>query len=112
MENGETLIEGACREVREEVQAEVVIDHLHTIYNITHVDQVYFLFLAHLKNKDFKAGDETSDVRLFAPEEIPWNDLAFYSNYFALRKYLDEPDYTGVHYGDNERYKELLAKHS
>lgn len=40
MENSETVKEGAKREVREEVKAEVEIIRLHTIYNVLHVNQV------------------------------------------------------------------------
>lgn len=104
MENGETVMQGAAREVWEETQAKVIIDRLHTIYNIHHVNQVYLLFLAHLEQPKFGAGDETSEVRLFDLEDIPWNDLAFYSNHFALRHYLAAPDFKGVHHGDNKHY--------
>jgi len=110
MENGETLKQGAMREVWEETRAEVSIERLHTIYNITHVNQVYFLFLARLERPVFKANDETLDVRLFGMDEIPWSELAFYSNSFALKRYLADPHYQGVHHGDNEAYQALLAQ--
>lgn len=110
MENGETLQAGAAREVLEETGAEVIIERLHTIYNITHVNQVYFLFLARLEQPIFEARDETLAVRLFELEEIPWSELAFYSNIFALKQYIANPTYEGVHYGDNEVYRALLAE--
>lgn len=104
MENGETVKEGAAREVWEEVQAKVNIRHLHTVYNILHVNQVYLLFVAELTEPIFGAGDETSDVRLFAMDEIPWDDLAFHSNVFALEQYIKDPTSTSVHHGDNRAY--------
>lgn len=110
MENGETLQAGAAREVREETGAEVVIEYLHTIYNITHVHQVYFLFLARLEQPIFEARDETLEVRLFDLDEIPWSELAFYSNIFALKQYIAQPTYAGVHHGDNEVYRALFAQ--
>lgn len=105
MENGETVMQGAAREVWEETRAKVVIERLHTVYNIHHVNQVYFLFLAQLEGNSFSAGDETTEARLFELEDIPWKDLAFYSNHFALRHYIADPSYQGVHHGDNEEYK-------
>lgn len=110
MENNETLKEGAAREVWEEAKARVKINRLHSIYNIMHVNQVYFLFLAELTEPIFAASDETSDVRLFALDEIPWDDLAFYSNVFALKKYLENPTFQGVHHGDNNAYMSELPE--
>ena len=44
------------------------------------------------------AGDETLETALFARHEIPWDDIAFRSGYFALRKYLeDDGKNNGVH---------------
>jgi ADP-ribose pyrophosphatase YjhB (NUDIX family) len=104
MENGETIKEGAAREVREEVRAKVEIQQLHTVYNILHVNQMYCLFLAKLTEPLFEAGDETADVRLFGLDEIPWDDLAFHSNVFSIEKYIEDPTFKGVHYGDNRAY--------
>lgn len=77
MENGETLDAGALRETLEEACARVNIDKLYAVYNIPHVNQVYLLFLARLKDLDFKAGSETQEVRLFREDEIPWDQIAF-----------------------------------
>jgi hypothetical protein len=35
-----------------------------------------------------QAGDETLEIGLFLPPEIPWEDLAFSSTRDALRDYL------------------------
>ncbi len=109
MENGETVMQGALREVWEETRAEVTIERLHAVYNILHVNQVYFLFLAQLKHPEFMAGDETTDVRLFSIADLPWKDLAFDSNHFALQRYLDNPAFEGVHYGDSKNFRTKLA---
>ena len=105
MENKETVKEGAAREVWEEANAKVEIERLHTVYNITHVNQVYMVFLAKLLEPVFSIGEETLEVRLFELDEIPWDELAFHSNIFALKKYLENPDYKGVHHGDNFDYQ-------
>jgi ADP-ribose pyrophosphatase YjhB (NUDIX family) len=104
MENGETVKEGALREVWEETRAKVTLQQLHTVYNILHVDQVYLIFLAHLERPEFEPSDETTDVRLFSFDEIPWGDLAFHSNHFTLRRYLQHPTFEGVHHGNNAAY--------
>lgn len=104
MENHETLKDGAVREVWEEVRAKVEIQQLHTVYNILHRNQVYCLFLAKLTSPVFEAAEETAEVRLFGLDEIPWDDLAFNSNVFSLEKYIENPDFKGVHYGDNSAY--------
>jgi len=101
MENGETVREGAMREVMEEANATIKIGRLHTMYNILHVNQVYLIFLAELENADFSAGIESLDVKLFDLDEIPWNELAFHSNVFTLKKYLENPDSTVVHHGSS-----------
>ena len=105
MENNETVEEGAKREVWEEVCAEVILDRLFIVFNILPVNQVYMIFLAQLPNLNFSAGDETLEARLFAPHEIPFDELAFQSNHFTLHKYLENPNYQGIHIGETtEKY--------
>jgi len=90
MENDETVPEGALREVREETNTTVSIHGLHCIYSITTVNQVYILFLSKLNNLNFQATDESSEVKLFTESEIPWNDIAFTSTTFALKRYFQD----------------------
>lgn len=105
MENDETIEEGAMREVWEEVCAKVTLDRLFVVFNILHVNQVYMIFLAKLLDLNFAAGDETTEVRLFAPHEIPFDELAFQSNKFTLSKYFEDPHYQGVRIGEStEKY--------
>lgn len=104
LELGETPTEGALRETREEMQAEVQIERLHCVYSILHVGQVYMIFLARLRSENgFAIGQETTEVRLFHPEELPFEDLAFTSNQFAIRNYLENPNFDGVHYGHYDK---------
>lgn len=89
MENGETVEEGALREVREEAMAQVKITGMHTIYSIPHINQVYMHFLGELQGPDaFGVGEESLEVRLFAEAEIPWDEIAFTSSVFSLRRYF------------------------
>jgi hypothetical protein len=47
-------------------------------------------FRATLEKAEFGAGPESLDVKLVTPEEIPWEDIAFPSTDFALRRYLED----------------------
>ncbi len=88
MENGETVEQGAAREVWEETLAKVQELRLHTVFSIPHINQVYIHFLAELNDPDFGVGEESLDVRLFAEEEIPWKEIAFTSSVFTLERFF------------------------
>jgi len=89
MENGETVEEGARREVREEVIAEVNITGLHAIFSIPHINQVYMHFLGELLGPEaFGSGEESLEVRLFKESEIPWQEIAFTSSIYTLENYF------------------------
>ena len=101
MENDETVEAGAAREVLEESGAVVDIQRLHSVYSVLHANQIYMLFLAHLRSPQVHSTSETLEARLFAPEEIPFDELAFLSNHFTLRRYLDNPNFAGTHIGNS-----------
>ena len=65
------------------------LDRLFAVYSNPEVSQVYLLFLGKLKHTDFTPNFETREARLFAPEEIPWDRLAFTSVGFALRHFVE-----------------------
>lgn len=89
MENGETVEEGARREVREEVLAEVEVTGLHAIFSIPHINQVYMHFIGKLPAPDaFGSGEESLEVRLFSEAEIPWQEIAFTSSVYTLENYF------------------------
>lgn len=88
MENGESTAEAAIRETLEEAQADVSIRSLFGVYSIPHISQVYMMFLADMKTDQFSAGEESTDVRLFTNDEIPWDKLAFPVIGLTLEHYL------------------------
>lgn len=90
LENGETLEEGAVRETWEEAKAKVKIIRLHSVYNLPTVNQVFMHFLAELTHPSFEATSESSEVKLFHKNDVPWEGLAFHSNTFALQTYLNQ----------------------
>lgn len=90
MENGESTRSGAVREIREEVCAELKHIHLFGVYNVIQRNQVHIYFRAQLKNDYYAAGSETSEVKLFHPDHIPWNLLAFPVGVTALKRYCQQ----------------------
>ncbi|MCY0966824.1 NUDIX hydrolase [Parathalassolituus penaei] len=96
MENGEGTEQAALRETREEACAEVTIRSLFAMISVTHISQVHLFFLADLPKPEFSSGEESLDVRLFAPDEIPWDELAFSTVEQTLRRYLEAPDLQGA----------------
>ena len=78
LETGESVVAAAARETREEAGARVDLQHLYTLFNLPHIGQVYLLFHAWLLDDKPQPGPETTEQRLFAVDEIPWDDLAFW----------------------------------
>jgi ADP-ribose pyrophosphatase YjhB (NUDIX family) len=97
MEIGESIAEGAARETLEEACAEVEIGHLFASVDVVYAGQVHLFFTARLLG-DFSAGEESLEVALFSVADIPWDNIAFSSNRFALEKYIEDAGQNnGVH---------------
>lgn len=90
LEDFEKAEDGAIRETWEEAGAEIEIDKVITVYNLPQANQVYIHFLARLKDGIIRNGEESIESALFSEEEIPWNELAFTSSAFALRKFFED----------------------
>ena len=90
MENDETLEAGAAREAREEARIQVQIGSLLLLANVTHARQVHVFFRSRMLTPDFGVTHESLEVKLVQAEEIPWNELAFPSTEYALRRYIED----------------------
>lgn len=90
LENGETVEEGAAREVWEEAGIRVRVTSLHTVFNIPKINQVYLHFLAEMPDLNYAAGVESLEVEMFKETEIPWEEIAFSSSTFSLEKYFSD----------------------
>lgn len=90
MELGETLGEAALRETWEEALARVELGPLYAVVDVVHAGQVHVFFRARLPEPEFGAGAETLETRLFHPDEIPWQELAFPSVRIALEQHLED----------------------
>lgn len=90
LENQETTQQGAERESLEEANANLDIKELYTIFDIPHINQVYFFYRAELLDTDFSPGIESLDVKLFKKEDIPWDELAFPAIKKTLEYYIED----------------------
>jgi ADP-ribose pyrophosphatase YjhB (NUDIX family) len=84
MEEGESTSQGAAREAFEEACVKVDIDALLGIYEVPRISQVHFMYRGRLVG-DFAPGPESLEVKLFAYEDIPWDELAFPTGTWALK---------------------------
>ena len=86
LELGETVEEGARREALEEASARIALDGVLGLFSISRIGQVQVIFRARFDGPpSYAAGEESLDVCLFRPDEIPWADIAFPSVHWALQ---------------------------
>ena len=80
---------GAAREAREEVGLDVAIGDLLGVYSRPHVAIVLVVYVGLAAEGDAVVGDhESSEVRWFAADDIPWPELAFETTEAALRDWM------------------------
>ncbi|MFQ5637250.1 MAG: NUDIX domain-containing protein [bacterium] len=103
LENGENVEDGAIRETIEEANANVEIVRLFSVYSLPRVGQVYLIFLAELKDLDFYSGPESSEVKLFREQDIPWDEIAFSAVRFTLENYFRSSANHQVYLGSYRR---------
>jgi ADP-ribose pyrophosphatase YjhB (NUDIX family) len=80
--------EAAARETREEIGLEVKLNGLLGVYSRPEATAVFIVFMA-LANGDAVALEETLEVRCFGPNELPWDELAFWSTRRALEDWVE-----------------------
>ena len=90
MEKSESVVEAAARESWEEASARSEAMVLHSIYTLKHVDQVYIVYRAQLKDGKAKADRETSETMLFDQQSIPWDHIAFPIVKHSLELYFED----------------------
>jgi ADP-ribose pyrophosphatase YjhB (NUDIX family) len=90
MENNETTTEAALRETLEEAGARIQLHPLFSVINVPHVHQVHMFYRATLLDLGYEAGIESLDVKLFAEDEIPWNDIAFSTVAHTLKFFFSD----------------------
>jgi ADP-ribose pyrophosphatase YjhB (NUDIX family) len=90
MELGETTAQGAVRETSEEAGARVELEGLYSLINVVRVGQVHLFYRARLLDADFAPGPESLEAKLFAEDEVPWDEIAFRTTQMTLQFYFDD----------------------
>ena len=88
VDRGESVHEAAIRETKEESQMDVKLGPLLNVYSYPRSPNIIVVYAAEAVGGELGAGDESVEARVFAPAEIPWNDLAFDSTRDALKDYI------------------------
>jgi ADP-ribose pyrophosphatase YjhB (NUDIX family) len=84
---GESVEEAARREAREELEMDVELDGLIGVYSRADERVVLVVFSAKALGPP-STTEEATEVRAYAPAELPWDELAFWSTERALRDAL------------------------
>ncbi|MBN2123989.1 MAG: NUDIX hydrolase [Deltaproteobacteria bacterium] len=87
VDRGEEVQTAAVRETLEECGVRTRIKDLLGVYSYPGKTEVLVAYVAAYLSGKLSADDETLDVRLVGPEEIPWEHLAFQSTVDILREY-------------------------
>lgn len=88
LELGEAAQEGARRETEEETQLKVSVGRLIGAYSRPWAGVVTLVYEADVVGGEPMPADETTEVRAFGPDEIPWDELAFSTTDSALRDWI------------------------
>jgi len=81
---GESVEDAARREVREELEIDVELGPLVGVYSRPE-DRVVLVVFEATTDQTPRTTPEAPEVRAFAPGELPWDELAFWSTARALR---------------------------
>jgi len=87
VDRGEEVIAAAHRETEEECGLKIEIKYLLGVYSYPGQVEVVIVYVATPKSGNLYVGDETQDVKLCGPQEIPWEDLAFRSTVDAIKDF-------------------------
>jgi NADH pyrophosphatase NudC (nudix superfamily) len=94
LEQGETLAEGAARELHEEAGILLPPAHmqLYMTGSITFINQLYMGFRATVATDFCLPGVESMDCRFFTRQECPWEQVAYPQVNDAIRQAYDDLD--------------------
>ncbi|HAW45181.1 MAG TPA: NUDIX hydrolase [Sutterella sp.] len=77
LEAHEGIGDGALRETVEESGAHVKLGQLFTFIDCPKASHEVCFFISEMQDSTFDPGPETIEARLFAEDEIPWDELSF-----------------------------------
>jgi ADP-ribose pyrophosphatase YjhB (NUDIX family) len=84
---GESVEDAARREAMEELEIEVELGPVVGVYSRPE-DRVVLIVYAATTTQAPQTTDEAPEVCAFAPQDLPWDALAFWSTERALREFL------------------------
>jgi 8-oxo-dGTP diphosphatase len=84
---GESVEDAARRETREELEIDVELGALVGVYSRAE-DRIVLIVFRAVALGTPRTTEEATEVRAFAPGEVPWEELAFWSTERALRDAL------------------------
>ena len=87
VDRGESTMEAAVRETREESHLEVVTRSLLGVYSYPKSPNVIIVYVAEVVGGTLTAGDESTEAGTFPASRIPWDELAFPSTVEALQDF-------------------------
>ena len=82
---GEPTEAAAVREAREEVGLEVVVEDLLGVLSVEGERVVLIAYAGRVVGGALAGNFESQAIATFAPDEIPWDDLAFHTTKAALK---------------------------
>jgi ADP-ribose pyrophosphatase YjhB (NUDIX family) len=88
LEVDETPTEGAMRETLEEIGLIVTPGEIVGLYSRLEAAVVVLAYEAHIVGGELRTSAEALEVRAFAPEAIPWAEIAFRTTWWALVDWL------------------------
>ncbi len=88
LEVDETVTEGAVRETLEETGLIVVPGEIVGLYARLEAAVVVLAYEARVVGGASRTGPEAIEIQAFAPEAIPWPDIAFRTTWWALVDWL------------------------
>lgn len=88
VDRGESVQDAAVRETKEESQLDVKLGALLNVYSYPRSPNVIVVYTADVIGGKLTAADESLEARIFTPQEVPWQELAFDSTRDALNDYI------------------------
>jgi len=88
LEVDETPTEGAIRETLEETGLVIELGEIIGLYARLEAAVVVLVYEAAIVGGEARTGPEALDIRAFAPDAIPWPEIAFKTTWWALVDWL------------------------
>ncbi len=92
MEAGESLAEGAARELWEETGIVIAPEQLefYMTGTITFINQVYVAFRAEVESEECQPGSEAIAAAFYSREQCPWDQVAYPEVNDSIRRAYDD----------------------